>query len=173
MQGEFRQILRDQRDQTGVVRPRRYLAEPDLFALDEQFDPEDATPAQRIGDRQRDALRLGQRRRCHGLRLPGLLIVAFLLAMPYRLAEAGSAGMTHRQQSDLVIEIDEAFDDDPPATGAATGLRIFPGRIDVRVAAQHRLPLARGTHYRLDQAREAQRHGGGAALVQRVGKAIG
>ena len=79
--------------------------------------------------------------------------------MPYRLAEAGSAGMTHRQQSDLVIEIDEAFDDDPPATGAATGLRIFPGRIDVRVAAQHRLPLARGTHYRLD------RHGKPSAMA--------
>ena len=65
--------------------------------------------------------------------------------MPYRLAEAGSAGMTHRQQSDLVIEIDEAFDDDPPATGAATGLRIFPCRIDVRVAAQHRLPCQRNS----------------------------
>ena len=48
MQGEFRLELRHQRHQPGIVRARRDFREPDLIAFHEQFDAEDAQPAQRV-----------------------------------------------------------------------------------------------------------------------------
>src|SRR5690606_15887266 len=97
MQGELGQILGNQRDQAGIVGPRRYLAEPDLIALDEQLHAEDASPAQRLGDRQRDAFGLRHGRRTHRLRLPGFLIIAPFLAMTDWLTERGPADMTDRK----------------------------------------------------------------------------
>ena len=61
MQRELREVLRDERDHAGVVRARRDLAEPDVVALDEEFDAEDARPAERAGDGFGDALRPLQR----------------------------------------------------------------------------------------------------------------
>ena len=49
MKREFALELRHQRHQAGVVRPGRDFREPDLVALHEQFDTEDAQvrPARR------------------------------------------------------------------------------------------------------------------------------
>ena len=45
----------------GVVRPRAHLGEPDLVALDEELDAEDAAAAEAGGDLARDVARLLQR----------------------------------------------------------------------------------------------------------------
>jgi hypothetical protein len=56
MQREFAQVLRNQCDQTGVVRTRRHFAEPHLVAFHEQLHPEQTPAAQIVGDRLRDLL---------------------------------------------------------------------------------------------------------------------
>ena len=50
MQCELGQVLRDERDKSGVVRSRRDLAENDVVAFDKKLDAEEATPSERFGD---------------------------------------------------------------------------------------------------------------------------
>ena len=90
--------------------------------------------------------------RGHGLRLPGLAIVAVLLAMADRLAEVNAVDGADGQQGDLVIELHEALDNHPAAAGAAALLGILPGILQVLLAAQQALPLAGRAHHRLDDA---------------------
>lgn len=167
MQREFAQFLRYQRHQAGVVRARRHFAEPHLITLHEQLDAEQAPAAKVIGDRARNLFGTRQCRARHRLRLPAFAIITILLQMADRRAERGAAGMAHGQQGDLVIEIDEAFDDAAAGTGTATGLRVLPGGCDVRLAAQGALALARGRHHRLDHARQAD--GGHGSTVFGLG----
>src|SRR5690606_4376918 len=139
MQGELAVLLRDQGHQTGVVRPRRDLAEPDLVALHEQLDTEHTPAAEIVGDGAGDALRFRQRLWRHGRRQPALAVVAGLLPVADRVAEQGSVAVAHRQQGDLVIEVDEALDDAAAAAGAAAGLGVVPGVFDVGLAAHRAL----------------------------------
>ena len=124
MQREFALILRDERDEAGVVRPRTDFREPDLVALHEQFHAENAEAAQRRRDLLRDVAGFLERRRAHGLRLPGFHIVAVDLHMADRIAEMrGRAALpvrrAHGQLRDLEIELDLAFDDDARLLHAA------------------------------------------------------
>ena len=59
-----------------------------------------------------------------------------------RIAEARLAVVAHGQQRDLIIEGDEAFDDDPADTGATALLRVGPRVIDVRGRAHDALTFA-------------------------------
>ncbi|KAG1094038.1 hypothetical protein G6F40_012587 [Rhizopus arrhizus] len=172
MQRELAQLLRDQRHQAGAVRTRRHFAEPHLVTLHEQLDAEQAPTAEVVGDRTRDFFRACQRRARHRLRLPALAVIAVLLQVADRRAERSATGVAHGQQGDLVIEVDEAFDDAAAGTGTATGLRIVPGRGDVRLAAQRALALARGRHHRLDHARQADRGHRGTLLGLGIDEAV-
>ncbi|KAK0343500.1 hypothetical protein LTR94_018052, partial [Friedmanniomyces endolithicus] len=59
VQRELAHGLAGQGDQAGVVGAGRDLGEPDLVALDEQFDAEDAETAEGVGDLAGDVLRGG------------------------------------------------------------------------------------------------------------------
>src|SRR5690606_9949758 len=83
---------------------------------------------------------------------PGFVIVAPDLTMANRRAERSAAGMTYGEQSDFVVEIDEALHDHPPLARAAALLGIVPGGAQVGVGLQHALALAGGAHDRLDHA---------------------
>ena len=101
-------------------------------ALDEQLDAEQALAAEVVGDRLGDLARALQRRRRHRVRLPALDIVAADLDVADRLAEvrldcAVGAERAHGQQRDLVVEVDEAFDDHAAVADAAAGHRVVPG----------------------------------------------
>src|SRR5689334_24514668 len=106
MQRELALILRNQRDETRVMRARRDFREPDLVALDEQFDTEDAPAAKRGGDFAGHVARFRERNLAHRLRLPGLDIVAVELDMADGLAEMRAVGGAHREQSDFEVEAD-------------------------------------------------------------------
>jgi hypothetical protein len=87
MQLELGLVLRGHRHHAGVVRPRAHLGEPDLVALDEQLDAEDAEAAEVVGDAWAIS-----RERCSaaaliGVRLPALDVVAADLHVADRLAE--------------------------------------------------------------------------------------
>ena len=69
--------------------------------------------------------RLAQGRVGHGLRLPALVVVAADLAVPDRLAERRAAGVPHREQRDLVVEVDEPLDDDLARARAPVLLRVL------------------------------------------------
>src|SRR5690606_27881616 len=70
MQFEFALILAGHRDHAGIVRTRADFGEPDLVALDEQFDAEQAESTEVVGYAERDVLCLLQRHWWHRLRLP-------------------------------------------------------------------------------------------------------
>src|SRR5581483_4982176 len=126
------------------VRTRRNLAEDRRLAADEQLHAEHAAAAERGGDLGRDLLRLPQGDGRHRVRLPGLAIVAVDLQVADGLAEAGAPGVAHRQQGDLVVEGNEALDDDAPGAGAAAGLGIGPGPGDLVFRLHRALALAGG-----------------------------
>src|SRR6185369_17500934 len=152
VQGEFGQILRDQRDEARIVRTRADFREDHLFAAHEKFDAEQARTAERIGDRARDRFRAHARGIRHRLRLPGFAVIAVDLQMSDRRAETRAVAMAYGQQRDLVIERDETLDDDPALTGAPAVLGVFPGLVDVGLRLDGALALAGRTHHRLDHA---------------------
>ena len=69
-----------------------------------------------------------------------------------RLDLAVSAERAHREQCDLVVEVDEAFDDDATVADAATGHREVPRGLHVGGAVELALAFARAAHHRLDDA---------------------
>ncbi len=133
-----REVLRDQRHQARVVRPRRDFAEPNRRRPPRTARRRRCRGRRARRDCLRDALRLGERGRAHRLRLPRLAIVAVDLQMTDRIAERRAAAVTHGQQRDLVVELDEPFDDDAPAAGAAALLRVVPRLLDVGLRAHRR-----------------------------------
>ena len=62
--------------------------------------------------------------------------------------------MAHGQQRDLVVEVDEPFDDHLRLTSPSTGDRVRPGAFRIGAGAHRRLALARGTHHGLDDTRQ-------------------
>ena len=155
MQRKLGEALRNQSDEAGVVRPWRNLAEPDFVAFDEQFDTENPLSPQSIRYRSGDRLGLLEGRFGHCLGLPGFAIVAVGLKVTDRCAKTHPVLSPHRQQRDLVIEIDEAFDDHAAFAGTSPSLRVGPGRFDVIRAENEALPLARRAHDRLNNAGQA------------------
>ena len=122
---ELGEVLRYQRHQSRVVRARRHFAEVDRIACDEQLDAEDPVAAELDSNRVRDALGLCERRRAHRLRLPRFAIVAVDLQVTDRVAERRLAAVTHGEQRNLVVEVNEALDDHRHARAAAL-LRVLP-----------------------------------------------
>ncbi|MNK56792.1 hypothetical protein D3C87_758390 [compost metagenome] len=177
MQGELAHGLGRQRHQSGVVRARRDLGEPDLVAGDEQLDAEDAEAAQRVRDLAGNVLCGLQRSLAHDLRLPAFDVVALLLAMADGGAEVrphrAVAQRPHRQQGDLIVEVDAALDDDPATRDPARGFGIGPGLGDLIGALDIGLALARGRHDRLDEAGEAYGLGARRQFLGRAGEGVG
>src|SRR5690606_26816150 len=172
MQRELGQVLRNQRHQAGVVRPRRDFREPDLVALDEEFHAEHAAAAERGRDLAGHLPRPLQRARRHRLRLPALAVVAVALQVADRVAEAGAAGVAHGEQGDLVVEVHEALDDHPPGAGAAAGLGVVPRRLQVVFAPDDALAVAGRGHHRLHHDRQAERRDGVAIILERGHEAV-
>ena len=172
MQCELRQVLRNQSHQTGIMRARRNLAEPHLIALDKQLNTKQTTTTQRFGNSLGHTLGLGQSNRAHGLRLPGLLIIALLLTVTDRCTEGSAANMAYGQKGDFVVKVDKAFNDNPALARTTAFLRVVPRSLYIVGAAQQALALARRTHHRLDHTRKAQVQHGGAVVFEGVGKVV-
>ena len=155
MESELGEVLADEGDHAGIVGPGAHFAEPHRVVADEELHPEDAAAAQFARHLRRDPLAFRERRVGHGLRLPGLPIVAALLAVADGRAEGDAIPVTHRQQRDLVVEVDKTLHDDlfRPAPGPFPGDP--PGCHCLRCRAHGGLPLAGRTHHRLDHARGA------------------
>ena len=79
----------------------------------------------------------------------------------------------HREQGDLVVEVDEALDDDLAGAGAAAFLRVCPGAVDVRRLPERALALAGGGHDRLDDAGQADGLERLVEFLASLGKAVG
>ncbi|VDC50576.1 hypothetical protein BREV_BREV_02064 [Brevundimonas mediterranea] len=183
MEGELAQGLAGQGDQAGVVGAGRDLGEPDLVALDEQFDAEDAPSlvvwaAERLGDLAGDVLRGGEGGGGHGLGLPALDIVALDLAVTdggaeVRAGRAVGGARADGQQGDLEIEVDPALDDDAGAGDTAAVLRIGPGVGDFVGAFDEGLPLAGRGHDRLDETGVADGFGAGGEFFGAAGEGVG
>ena len=173
VQGELGEILRDEGDQPGVMGARRHLAEDDVVALDEELDPEQAAATERLGDLAGHVLGGGQRLVRHRMRLPGLAVVALDLGVTDRCAEAGAAGVADRQHRDLVVEIDEALDDDLALAGTATLLGVVPGGLDVGGGFDQALALAGAAHDRLDHAGQANLVDRRAEFLLGLGEDVG
>ena len=91
---------------------------------------------------------------------------------------AAGADGTYGQQRDLVLEVDEALDDDAALADAPALHRVVPRFGHILRTAQQRLPLAGRRHGRFDQARVADTTT--LAIVdrrvqsgQRIGKGVG
>ena len=171
MEGELGEVLGDHRDHAGVVRARGDLAEEDLVAGNKELDAEDAGPAEGAGHLGRDPLGLLLGGGRHRLRLPALAVVAVLLDVTDRCAERDTAGVADGQESDLVVEVDEALDDHPAGTGAPGLSGVIPRGSSAVGFADYRLALPAGRHHRLDHARDAQIGDGGLDLLSRVAEA--
>ena len=183
MHVELGQPLGSEGDQTGVVRSGADLGEVHVVVFDEHLDTEDAAAtepavAERRGDACSHRRGAAQRGLAHRLRLPRLDVVTLLLTVSDRCAEirAETAGVridgAHGQQGDLVVEIDETFDDDPSTLDATAGDGVVPGPVDLVRPAHHTLTLARRRHHRFDHTREPDPVGRGADLVGRIGERV-
>ena len=123
--------MRNQRHHPGIVRTRAHLAEPDLIPFDEQLHAEEAPATERFRYYFCYFSGACEGLTRHRLRLPGLLVVAVLLPVPDRLTKAGAVAVTDGEQGDLVIEVDEALDNDLAAARAPALLRVLPGGINL------------------------------------------
>lgn len=109
----------------------RYFAENHLVALDEHLYAENAVATERVGHLAGDFAGLGDCGCRHRLWLPAFAIVAVDLNVAYRFAEHCARDAAHRKQRYLVVEIDEAFNDDTSGACAAAFLRYSPCLVDV------------------------------------------
>ena len=78
----------------------------------------------------------------------------------------------HREQGDLVVELDETLDDDTLTGNSSAGRRGPPRLVDVLRTANHGLSFARRRHHRLHHARVSDLFGGNRQLVVRTGEQI-
>ena len=165
MQRELTQILRDECDEAGVVRTRRDLTEDDVIALDEHLHAEEPATSKSTRDGSSHVLGSFEGLFRHRMRLPGLAVVALDLRVAYRRTKRSAARMTHREHGDLVIELDEAFDDDFALAGASAFLRILPRIFDVGRGFNHALAFATAAHDGLHHAGHADLFNGSAEFL--------
>ena len=152
MQCKFGEVLRNHGDHARIMRAGRDFAENNLLAFNKEFDSENTAAAEVVGNCFGHVL--GCLKGCvtHRLRLPGLLVVAAFLSVADGSAKACSTGVANRQKSDLIIEINEAFDDDVVAATACSVLGVLPCFHDIVLSVEGALALTGGTHYRLNDA---------------------
>ena len=155
------------------MRTGRDFGEDDVVTLDEEFDAEDAMAAEGVGDLTGYLFSLLEGNGRHGLGLPAALVVAIFLIVPDRRAEGSAADVTHSEESDLIVEIDETLDDDGTMSGASTLLRLFPSLGDILLTAHQALTMTRRTHHRLNDAGETDAIDGSDELLLGVGKLKG
>ena len=127
VQGELREILRDEGDQTGVVRAGGDLTENDVIAFDEKFHTKQTAPAEGLGDGASDALRCGDGGGTHRMGLPGFAVIPFDLDVTDGWAKGSAADVADGEHGDLVVELDKALDDDFAGTCAPAFLGVVPG----------------------------------------------
>src|SRR5690606_34172527 len=94
--------------------------------LTKQFNTMDPVSAEIFHHGTGDLFGTLQRQIIHRLRLPGFAIVTIFLPVTDRITEGDTLFMPHRQQGDLIIKVDKAFDDYPALSGPASGLRVLP-----------------------------------------------
>jgi hypothetical protein len=105
--------------------------------------------------------------------LPGLAVVAIDLHVADRVEKAGAVAVAHRELGDLVVEVDEALDDDLAGAAAPAFLGVGPGGVDVGRLANGALALAGGAHDRLDHAGQADGRHGLVEFLAGRGEAVG
>ncbi len=155
MQGEFGEVLRDERDHTGVMRARGDFAENHLVTANKQLHAEEAIAAQRQDGLAGDRLRAFQRQGAHLLRLPGFAVIAIFLTVANRVTEMNAVHGADGQQGDLEIKLHNTFNDHTTGSGATTLLGIIPRLVQRAAVADKALPFTGGAHYRLNDARVA------------------
>ena len=131
--------------------------------------PKMPASAERIRHGARDPLRFRQCHGAHRLRLPGLAVVTVHLQVPDGSTEARAAGMPHREQRDLVVETDEALDDDATGPRATALLRVVPRMLNVGGVLHQALALAGGAHHRFHDAGKTE-SGHGVPVLAHVGR---
>src|SRR5690554_7959149 len=119
----------------------RDFREPDLITFYKQLHAVDSVTSQVIGNCPCNFHRTLKGFIRHGMRLPGLPVIAILLAVTDRVAERDPIAVTNGQQRDLIVKVNKTFNDDPPLPCPAAGLRIIPGRLDIRFLPHQALPL--------------------------------
>ena len=155
MQGELGHVLGNHRHHPGIMRPRGHFAENHLVALDEKLHAEDTVSSEGRGYFPCDMLGLGQCIRGHCLRLPRLPVVAVHLMVAYRLEECSPGTVADSQESDFIVKVDKALHNHFSAAGTASFLGNMPCPVDIGLRPEGALSVARGTHDRLYDAREA------------------
>ena len=81
--------------------------------------------------------------------------------------------MAHGQQGNLVFEIHEPFHDHPALAGAAAGLRVVPGGVDVLLLFHQALALAGGRHHRFHHTGQADITHRRQVLLPVAGETVG
>src|SRR3989337_1983960 len=104
MEIELGEILRQERDETCVVRTGRKLGKDHLVPRDEELDPENPVATQVVADLSGHFLSVFEQPVSHRRRLPGLLVVPTLLPVSDGLAEGNALARADRQKGDLVLE---------------------------------------------------------------------
>ena len=173
VEGELAQVLGNESDQAGVMGAGGDFTEDDVVAFDEHFDAEEAATAEGFGDGAGHVFGGIECFFGHGVRLPGLAIVAFNLGVTDGGAKCGAADVANGEHGDLVVEFDEAFDDDLAFAGATAFLGVLPGVGDVVGGFDDALALAGAAHDGLHDAGHADFFNGGAELLLGGGKDVG
>ena len=173
MERELRHILRDHSDHACIVRTGRHLTEDHLVALDEELHAEYAVASERVSDLLSYlAGRLDGLRR-HGLRLPGIAVVAVDLDVAYRFAERRSGYVAHCKERDLIVEIHETLHDYASGAGSPPFLSLFPGVVDLVGVLYYALAMARRAHDGLHHAGDAYLLHGLVEFLACGGESIG
>ena len=81
MQRTLREVLRNEGDESRVMRSGGDLAEDDIVSFDEELDAKEATPTEGLGDGTGDVLGGFDGFERHGMRLPGLAVVSLDLSV--------------------------------------------------------------------------------------------
>ena len=141
-----------------------------MLVAQEEFHAPQPGARQRPGHGRRHALRFLQVLGSDPRGLETLAVVAALLHVADRRAEKGGAvPLRHGEQRDFAVEADELLDDQLAYVSPRTLASVTPCVLHVAGAFDDRLPLARGGHQRLDDARIADSVGRIAQLVERPG----
>src|SRR5690554_1072154 len=149
MKSKFRKVLRHQCDKPRIVGPGRYFGKPDIIPLNKKFDAVNTEAAQILYHRSCNLGRPIKSLLRHRVRLPGLTVVTVFLTVADRIAECNAVTMPYGQQRNLIIKVDEAFNNNPPPACTTAGLSIFPCGFNIRFRLDGTLALTGRTHHRL------------------------